>query len=464
MSSRIRFKVVRSVILGACVVGATLATSVLIPTPRAQAVTYSQLVGARQQAQQNKQNLIQLEQSLGGVNAQLKDKLLELNNLVNSQIPQAQNALTQTRSQANSLQEQAQTTAGRLAAARADKQIVEKRIQESGANYNASKAALAEVARQNMRGSNAGNVMAVFTNASSAQGLQNSMQVRHTIARYEAGTANDSAEIMTASMTEGQRLDAIEKRISVLAQREAEQAARAQQQAQVAEAKTAELKNLYEQGNAQATAFQSELNQLKSQKAREAAKSLILQAQITAMNAQYMQQQAEAQRNAARNAIRQQGTLGPVRPSHAGAPVAPVSPVAPVAPVAPPVSTPSTGVLHHPSGDVGNAYPFSQCTWWCYIRRHQLGLPCASYFGNGCQWAASARRLGYVVNNTPSVGAIAVFQPGQDGAVYPYGHVAIVEAINPDGSITISECNAWNNGRIDTRRIYNPGRLQFIHN
>ena len=64
----------------------------------------------------------------------------------------------------------------------------------------------------------------------------------------------------------------------------------------------------------------------------------------------------------------------------------------------------------HATGDSGNAYEFSQCTWWAYVRRHQLGLPAGSHFGNGCQWAASAKALGYWVDNTPRhVGDIIVF-------------------------------------------------------
>ena len=41
----------------------------------------------------------------------------------------------------------------------------------------------------------------------------------------------------------------------------------------------------------------------------------------------------------------------------------------------------------HATGDTGLAYSFSQCTWWAYTRRHQLGLPVGSRFGNGAQWA-----------------------------------------------------------------------------
>ena len=69
---------------------------------------------------------------------------------------------------------------------------------------------------------------------------------------------------------------------------------------------------------------------------------------------------------------------------------------------------------NHATGDVGNAYEFSQCTWWVYVRRHQLGLPAGSHMGNGCQWADSARALGYWVDNTPRhVGDIIVFAAGR---------------------------------------------------
>lgn len=117
----------------------------------------------------------------------------------------------------------------------------------------------------------------------------------------------------------------------------------------------------------------------------------------------------------------------------------------------------------HATGDSGNAYPFSQCTWWAYTRRHQLGLPVGSYFGNGGQWANSARALGYSVDNTPQVGDVMVFLPGQEGADPVYGHVAIVEKINADGSVVTSESGAVMNGKTYTRTISNPSRFQFIH-
>ncbi|MDN6272058.1 MAG: CHAP domain-containing protein, partial [Bifidobacterium crudilactis] len=72
---------------------------------------------------------------------------------------------------------------------------------------------------------------------------------------------------------------------------------------------------------------------------------------------------------------------------------------------------------NHATGDNGNAYSFSQCTWWVYVRRHQLGLPVGSHFGAGHQWASSAQAMGYWVDDTPRiVGDIMVFRTGQEGS------------------------------------------------
>ena len=118
----------------------------------------------------------------------------------------------------------------------------------------------------------------------------------------------------------------------------------------------------------------------------------------------------------------------------------------------------------HPAntGDSGNAYPWGQCTWWAYVRRHQLGLPVGSYFGDAANWANSAAALGYTTTHTPTVGAVIVFAPGQEGASATYGHVAIVEQTHGDGSITISESNAQGLGVISNRIIPNADLYTYI--
>lgn len=120
----------------------------------------------------------------------------------------------------------------------------------------------------------------------------------------------------------------------------------------------------------------------------------------------------------------------------------------------------------HVTGDVGNSYSYSQCTWWAYVRRHQLGLPVGSHLGDGHQWATSAEALGYWVDSTPRhKGDIMVFAAGQDGANAVYGHVAIIEKINADGSIVTSESGESHHGRTFSRTFTaaQASAFRYIH-
>ena len=58
-----------------------------------------------------------------------------------------------------------------------------------------------------------------------------------------------------------------------------------------------------------------------------------------------------------------------------------------------------------------------------------------------------------------------VFAPGQANADGTYGHVAVLEKINADGSIEISESNAKGLGVISTRTFSaaEAGKLQYVH-
>ena len=70
------------------------------------------------------------------------------------------------------------------------------------------------------------------------------------------------------------------------------------------------------------------------------------------------------------------------------------------------------------------------------------------------------------MDSTPRhVGDVVVFQPGQQGADSYYGHVAVVEKINADGSIEISESNVKGLGVISSRSFTaaEAGSLQYIH-
>lgn len=118
----------------------------------------------------------------------------------------------------------------------------------------------------------------------------------------------------------------------------------------------------------------------------------------------------------------------------------------------------------------GNEYPYAECTWGAFNRMAQIGQPIEWFSGNGGHggaWAASARSAGYtVVKGEPKVGWAACFQGGVAGSIPPYGHIAVVEHVNSDGSILVSETNVINMGS-GTRswRVLDKGivsQLEFI--
>jgi surface antigen len=88
----------------------------------------------------------------------------------------------------------------------------------------------------------------------------------------------------------------------------------------------------------------------------------------------------------------------------------------------------------------GNTNAWGNCTWYAWERRYEMGRPLPSgALGNAAQWNTSLGAMGYRVDSVPEVGAI--FQNGGG-----YGHVGIVESIQGDGSIIVSEMNNYSGG------------------
>jgi surface antigen len=97
----------------------------------------------------------------------------------------------------------------------------------------------------------------------------------------------------------------------------------------------------------------------------------------------------------------------------------------------------------------GNRFSFGYCTWYVYNRR---AVP---WLGNAWQWFGAAQSAGYATGQTPRVGAIMVTWESS------FGHVAYVEAVNSDGSFTVSEMNFVRWDVIDDRTI-KPGGVPLI--
>lgn len=137
-------------------------------------------------------------------------------------------------------------------------------------------------------------------------------------------------------------------------------------------------------------------------------------------------------------------------------------PVNPVNPVNPPILSKSEFVNNWKNwSEYTSRNPFpgkgANCTWYAHGRMMQLGYSeyaLDSMRGNAGTWDNTASRGANVVSQ-PQVPCIAVWEANVGGAG-SVGHVAVVERINPDGSILISESN-WPTGNTYGTRIIYPG-------
>lgn len=104
-------------------------------------------------------------------------------------------------------------------------------------------------------------------------------------------------------------------------------------------------------------------------------------------------------------------------------------------------------------------YPVGQCTWGAKALAPWAG----NWWGNGGQWAASARRAGFRTGSTPEVGAIACWDDGG------YGHVGVVTHVESNTRIQIQESNYLGKQYISNfRGWFDPtasywGRLTYIY-
>lgn len=101
------------------------------------------------------------------------------------------------------------------------------------------------------------------------------------------------------------------------------------------------------------------------------------------------------------------------------------------------------------AGNVANHFPWGYCTWYVASKR---SVP---WIGNAITWYSQAIAYGFTVGNAPAVGAIMVTRESS------LGHVAYVEAVNPDGSWVVSEMNYVGFGVISSRTVH-PGAVPVI--
>jgi surface antigen/LysM repeat protein len=95
---------------------------------------------------------------------------------------------------------------------------------------------------------------------------------------------------------------------------------------------------------------------------------------------------------------------------------------------------------------VNHIFPKGYCTYYVASKMN------ITFGGNAKNWLANAKASGYVTGQEPAYRA-AVVMTGPKGAMKRYGHVAYVDSVNDNGTITISEMNYEHFNRVDTRTI-----------
>lgn len=409
-----------------------------------------------------------LKRQLAGVNKQLANKIIELNDLNEHKIPNQIRAAQQAEEQASQARSLVESTQQRLESAQKDKRDLEEKIKKTGEDFDDAKAAVAQLARKSFHGSQASNVMNIVTKSTTTEQFVGKLQSEAAVARSEANAANDAAIKLNTSMNRRQRLAAIEAEIAKLKKQADAQAQSAQIAAKAANDRKKSLQSLRDHGEEIRKQLESQKSSLTSQSAREAAEIIAMKSAIDAQaRALANKSFAKADPNAG-NRQQLNGSSGknvylpPMQLSNGAANGMNYT-------VPGNCAEGSKFCYGHNTGNTvgGSAYPSRQCTLWAYLRRSQLGLPVGSYMGNGAEWANTGRRLGYLVNRTPHVGAVMVFARGQRvgnwNADWQYGHVAVVERVNADGSVLISEGGTGFSTFPAYETIYNPGDYEYVH-
>ena len=260
----------------------------------AQADTYSDLINAQNQHAASVQREAELKQQLAGASQDLANKVLELDDLTNNKIVAAQAKVTQANEDAATAQDEADAASGRLSAAQKDKETLEEQIKQTGKDYDDAHAAVAQLARDEMHGSNASDVMSVVTGATSTQDFVNSMQSRDALSRNEANAASSAATSLSTSKNRGERLAAIEKQIAVLKTQADEKAASAQTAAETAQSERDALDKLRQEGEERRDELSSMIDSLDSQSAKQAAQTVLIASQVDSYNRQYQKEQQDA--------------------------------------------------------------------------------------------------------------------------------------------------------------------------
>lgn len=116
--------------------------------------------------------------------------------------------------------------------------------------------------------------------------------------------------------------------------------------------------------------------------------------------------------------------------------------------------------------DYGGIHPEGECTYYVDNRRREIGAPLEnSRLGDAGSWIPNAKASEMSTGNEPRAGAVMVYDYCQLNVSCRYGHVALVETVNDDGSVVVSEMNWEAHNVINYRTVSasDAEQLQYIY-
>lgn len=125
------------------------------------------------------------------------------------------------------------------------------------------------------------------------------------------------------------------------------------------------------------------------------------------------------------------------------------------------IATQTVGLYEGPTVP-GDYYAWGNCTYWVFYLRQQAGHPIPTSWGNAATWAFYGGIDGYLVDHTPTPGAIMQISTVANGL----GHVAYVTAVDSTtGEWTVSEMNVKGLDIVDTKTLSASAAINynFIH-
>lgn len=116
--------------------------------------------------------------------------------------------------------------------------------------------------------------------------------------------------------------------------------------------------------------------------------------------------------------------------------------------------------------DYGGIHPEGECTYYADNRRKEIGAPLENArLGDAGSWVPKAKASDMDTGTEPKVGAVMVYEYCQLNVSCRYGHVAVVEKVNDDGSVVVSEMNWDAHNVINFRTVSDSdaNQLKYIY-